>query len=263
MANTLSCGFPAGTVHICISNFLTKKLFLYRKGWDTSTTNFTKSSWGGLWQLTNNPAGQSALANALFLRPPVHPLQDTTWVQILFPLKPVYLQVLWQVYALWKMAKTPEHTNCAPKIFPMATSPVPWMLRAEGSSLQSGTSSSGWGRVPWAPAPSPPCPALLAVVQPAADAAQLGDGLRSHLLATAALQPRVAHAPLDLALSFPSKPPPAYFSLHLDGFFLVKKAVLWQEKLTTKKIRIFLSCTPLLIDLLSTFYQIFSMLQLI
>lgn len=91
---------------------------------------------------------QHAWALTLFLHPPVLPLRDTKPVQILFPPNPIYLQVLWQLYAIQKVSKTPDHPSCAPKIFPMATSPIPWVLRAEGSSLQSGTSYPGrllWG----------------------------------------------------------------------------------------------------------------------
>lgn len=64
-------------------------------------------------------------------------------------------------------------------------------------------------------------------------------------------------APLDLVLSFLSKTHPLISVYIWLTFFFRKKAVLWQEKLTIKKIRIFLSCTPLLLDLLSIFFTRF------
>lgn len=126
---------------------LLKKNPIFSERVGTLGKQTSQSPPGAVWDCQQsplqNPVWLSALATTLSLHPPVYPLRDAKPVQTAFPLKPIYLRALGQSHAVQKMAKTPDHRNCILKIFLMAKSPIPWMLRAEGNSLQGGTPHLG------------------------------------------------------------------------------------------------------------------------
>lgn len=258
MANTAAGGFSAGTVHICISNFPIKTpVFIEKVG--TLRKQTSRSPPGVICDCQSSTTVHWLTSYFCILLRILWGNIKTA--KILFSQKRIYLKVLHQSNAVQKIAKTPDHMNCAPKNFLWLAAPFHgcWgqrevLCRVGPPTQNSCYQAKAGSRRSWH--------------QPALTSShQCSQLVTQHSLGTAwrvtcwPLQPcshKLWHRWI-WCWAFQAMPACLFQSAFGWLFFFMEKRLYCDKRnLPPRKHIIFLSCTPLLSDLPSIFLQDFS-----